>query len=196
MIALGRVASRWRADKEVAPEEGFEPPTQRLTAACSTTELLRNAPGGADRIRTGVHGFAGRCVTTPPPRRYPAEPDPAQPRTTRGVATIVSTPGRVNGGRHRVLPQFEFAAPLERKRLGWHTEGMSKPKRPRDPNQLAKLVVDIAVGDVEDPAQTDTVVEHAKRGGLKGGPARAANMTPEQRSEQARRAAAARWSRK
>src|SRR5512134_2140666 len=27
----------------VAPEEGFEPPTQRLTAACSTTELLRNA---------------------------------------------------------------------------------------------------------------------------------------------------------
>ena len=101
MIALGRVASRWRADKEVAPEEGFEPPTQRLTAACSTTELLRNVPGGADRIRTGVHGFAGRCVTTPPPRRYPAEPDPAQPRTTRSVATIVSTPGRVNGGRHR-----------------------------------------------------------------------------------------------
>ena len=26
---------------EMAPEEGFEPPTRRLTAACSTTELLR-----------------------------------------------------------------------------------------------------------------------------------------------------------
>ena len=24
--------------------------------------------GGADRNRTGVHGFAGRCVATPPPR--------------------------------------------------------------------------------------------------------------------------------
>ena len=29
----------------------------------------REAIGGADRNRTGVHGFAGRCVTTPPPRR-------------------------------------------------------------------------------------------------------------------------------
>jgi hypothetical protein len=56
----------------LAPEEGFEPPTQRLTAACSTTELLRISIGGADRIRTGVHGFAGRCVATPPPRRADA----------------------------------------------------------------------------------------------------------------------------
>jgi hypothetical protein len=29
----------------VAPEEGFEPPTRRLTAACSTTELLRKGEG-------------------------------------------------------------------------------------------------------------------------------------------------------
>jgi hypothetical protein len=28
-----------------------------------------NQAGGADRNRTGVHGFAGRCVATPPPRR-------------------------------------------------------------------------------------------------------------------------------
>jgi len=26
----------------MAPREGFEPPTKRLTAACSTTELPRN----------------------------------------------------------------------------------------------------------------------------------------------------------
>ncbi len=26
----------------MAPEEGFEPPTRRLTAACSAPELLRN----------------------------------------------------------------------------------------------------------------------------------------------------------
>ena len=29
----------------LAPEEGFEPPTRRLTAACSATELLRNVRG-------------------------------------------------------------------------------------------------------------------------------------------------------
>jgi hypothetical protein len=32
-------------------------------------------------------------------------------------------------------------------------------------------------------------------GGLKGGPARAANMTPEERSESARKAVATRWAR-
>ena len=86
---------------EVAPEEGFEPPTQRLTAACSTTELLRNAPGGADRIRTGVHGFAGRCVTTPPPRRTPAEPILRSRARPRSTATIVTGPGPVNVAHHR-----------------------------------------------------------------------------------------------
>lgn len=34
-----------------------------------------------------------------------------------------------------------------------------------------------------------------RKGGLKGGPARAANMTPEQRSESARNAVMARWER-
>lgn len=32
-----------------------------------------------------------------------------------------------------------------------------------------------------------------RKGGLKGGPARAANMTPEERSESARKAVQARW---
>lgn len=72
---------------------------------------------------------------------------------------------------------------------------MSKPRRPRDPNELAKLIVDIATGDATEHPSTDTP-EHARRGGLKGGPARAERMTPEERSEQARKAAAARWSRK
>ena len=38
--AAGPCAWR-RGVAQLAPEEGFEPPTQRLTAACSTTELLR-----------------------------------------------------------------------------------------------------------------------------------------------------------
>jgi len=35
-----------------------------------------------------------------------------------------------------------------------------------------------------------------RKGGLKGGPARAEAMTPEQRSESARKAVMARWSRR
>lgn len=39
-------------------------------------------------------------------------------------------------------------------------------------------------------------VELGRRGGLKGGKARAAKLTPEQRSESARKAAKARWGKK
>jgi hypothetical protein len=71
-------------------------------------------------------------------------------------------------------------------------------KRPRDPNQLAKLIVDIATGEVEDTPPDDAgknpaAVELGRKGGLKGGKARAAKMTAEERSEAAKRAAAARW---
>jgi len=73
---------------------------------------------------------------------------------------------------------------------------MVKPgqKRPRDPNQLAKLIVDIAAGEVDDePRQDDPATEFARRGGRKGGRARADALTPEQRREIAKKAAAARW---
>jgi hypothetical protein len=70
-------------------------------------------------------------------------------------------------------------------------------KRPRDPNQLGKLIVDVATGEVEDtPEDTGkdpAAVALGRKGGLKGGKARAAKMTPEQRSESARRAATKRW---
>jgi hypothetical protein len=70
-------------------------------------------------------------------------------------------------------------------------------KRPRDPNQLAKLIVDIATGEVkdtpEDAGKDPAAVALGRKGGLKGGKARAASMTPEQRSESARRAATTRW---
>ena len=72
-----------------------------------------------------------------------------------------------------------------------------RSRRPRDPNQLAKLIVDIATGEVEDtPEDTGknpAAVELGRKGGLKGGKARAASMTPEQRSEAAKRAAQVRW---
>ncbi|HYN50779.1 MAG TPA: hypothetical protein VES62_07620 [Thermoleophilaceae bacterium] len=73
---------------------------------------------------------------------------------------------------------------------------MEKRKRPRDVNQLAKQIVDEATGQA-DPLPPDTrdplAVELGRRGGLKGGKARAAKLSPEQRSDIARRAAKARW---
>jgi hypothetical protein len=69
-------------------------------------------------------------------------------------------------------------------------------KRPRDVNQLAKFIVDQTTGQGE-PEPEDTrdplAVELGRRGGLKGGKARAAKLTKEQRVEIARKAAAARW---
>jgi len=67
------------------------------------------------------------------------------------------------------------------------------PKRPRDPNQLAKLMVDIASGEHDDqpPAPKD---EAAQAMGKKGGKARAVSMTAERRAEIARKAAEKRWS--
>ncbi len=73
-------------------------------------------------------------------------------------------------------------------------------KRPRDPAQLAKLMIDIASGEVEDRdpepqlgGKDAAAVSLGRRGGLKGGKARAAKLTPEQRSAGARKAATARW---
>lgn len=72
-----------------------------------------------------------------------------------------------------------------------------KPKRPRDVNQLAKMVVDIASGEVVDKEHKNAAaVALGRQGGLKGGKARWANLTPEQRSEAAQLAAQARWRKK
>ena len=74
---------------------------------------------------------------------------------------------------------------------------MAGPKRPRDPNQLAKLFVDIATGEVEDTL-SETKKHPPKRGragGLKGGKARAATLTAKKRKAIATKVAKARWSR-
>ena len=73
-------------------------------------------------------------------------------------------------------------------------------RRPRDFNQAAKLVIDIATGEVEDRPPTPeeqgksaAAVSRGKAGGTKGGKARAMKLTPEQRAEIARLAAQTRW---
>lgn len=69
------------------------------------------------------------------------------------------------------------------------------PARPRDPNQLAKLISQIATGEKTDPPPTpeSPMAELGRAGGMKGGKARAASLTPAQRSEIAKKAAAKRW---
>jgi hypothetical protein len=71
-------------------------------------------------------------------------------------------------------------------------------KRPRDVNELARQLVDEATGAAPafdpDEGKDPAAVALGRRGGLKGGKARAAKMTPEERSEAARKAAQARWS--
>jgi hypothetical protein len=67
------------------------------------------------------------------------------------------------------------------------------PKRPRDPNQLAKLIVDIAVGqEAESPPRS--TIARGRPGGLKGGKARAEKLSADKRSAIAKKAAAVRWS--
>ena len=65
----------------------------------------------------------------------------------------------------------------------------TRPKRPRDPNQLAKMIVDISTGAAEDKLPD----VQKRKGGLVGGKARSWALTPDQRSAIASLAAQARW---
>ena len=71
-------------------------------------------------------------------------------------------------------------------------KGPRGEKRPADAVGLAVLVGRIAVGDEQDTVE-ERSTGYQSRGGKKGGAARAAKLTPEQRSEIAKRAAAKRW---
>ncbi|QPD04509.1 MAG: Histone H1 [Candidatus Nitrospira kreftii] len=71
-----------------------------------------------------------------------------------------------------------------------------KPKRPRDPNQLGKLIVDISVGEADDSKNLPD--ESGKDPaavalGKKGGKARAASLSNKRKSEIAKKAAISRW---
>ncbi len=81
----------------------------------------------------------------------------------------------------------------------------SRKKLPKDPNQLAAEIVRRSTEEHEEPQETIPPQEPTKeqlsqyfsklgrKGGLKGGKARAEKLTPEERQEIARKAAKARW---
>jgi len=73
---------------------------------------------------------------------------------------------------------------------------MANKKRPKDANQLAKLIADMATGEEEKQPKSEknaAAVELGRRGGLKGGKARANKLSPEKRKEIAKKAAEKRW---
>lgn len=81
-------------------------------------------------------------------------------------------------------------------------------KRPRDPNQLAYRIIQEATGQIPkydpreetapvvDPSKNPHAVALGRLGGLKGGSARAASLSPRKRSQIAAKAAKARWGKK
>ncbi len=76
-----------------------------------------------------------------------------------------------------------------------------KNKRPTDLNQRAKSIVDIATGEIEDTQEEKDLIKAAasamgRKGGLKGGKARAESLSAKRRSEIAKKAAKARWHKK
>ncbi len=76
--------------------------------------------------------------------------------------------------------------------------------RPRDPVQLGKLLGDILTGQVEDrvvpppddPNKDPAAVALGRKGGAKGGLARAASLSPDERKQIAQDAAKKRWDRR
>ena len=72
----------------------------------------------------------------------------------------------------------------------------ARPQRPRDPNLLGKLIVDLSVGEADDSKNMpdDSGKDPAAMAlGKKGGKARAAKLSSKQRSIIAKKAAKARW---
>jgi hypothetical protein len=67
-------------------------------------------------------------------------------------------------------------------------------RRPRDTNQLAKMIVDIAAGEMNDTV-SDSKRSRSKQqsNGTKGGNARAAKLSPSKRKAIAKKASRSRW---
>lgn len=71
-------------------------------------------------------------------------------------------------------------------------KGPKGERRPADLNKRAFAIVQIATGEADEPARSQT----ARKAGKAGGPARAKALSAEKRKEIAAKAATARWRKK
>jgi hypothetical protein len=139
-------------------------------------------------------------LTSPKPGETPTA------RARRAGAVLGGIRGGVPGG----IAGSAALTPEQRRENGlkgaikrWGTirerDNSAMPARPKnlDMNQLAKRVLDEATGDepktLPAPTKNQAAVELGKLGGSKGGAARKAALSPEQRSQIAKKAAASRW---
>jgi hypothetical protein len=75
---------------------------------------------------------------------------------------------------------------------------MAKSKLPKDTNQRAVMIAQIATGEIEAPKEETDLIKLAasamgRKGGKAGGKARANKLSAKRRKEIAQKAAAARW---
>lgn len=82
--------------------------------------------------------------------------------------------GRLGIGSDGVTSQ----GPLEPSVSTCHIPGMSRAKRPCDANLVAELVVEVATVQHEVALTTEAANEFARIGGIKGGEAQAAGLSP------------------
>lgn len=84
----------------------------------------------------------------------------------------------------------------------WHDVIMPKPlkkdeKNPTDPNLLARSVIEAAIGEPlykpKRSAISEYLAEIGRKGGLKGGKARAKKLSPSKLKEIAQKGARKRW---
>jgi hypothetical protein len=104
-----------------------------------------------------------------------------------------------------MLHVLECVTALAILRTALHNGNMAKPgRKPEmlDINQLAAAITEIATGEPvgppakEEPQKDPAAVALGRKGGLKGGPARAKKLGKKKLSEAARKAAQARWKQK
>jgi hypothetical protein len=73
---------------------------------------------------------------------------------------------------------------------------MPDKRPPRDPNQLAKYIVDVTSGEtekIEPPKKNPAAVELGRKGGLASSKTRNSRLSPTKRKAIAKKAAKARW---
>jgi hypothetical protein len=126
--------------------------------------------------------------------------DPLLQPTSRHISPVAATAMACWPGVFGTLRGYTGAVgrPLTY-RYSWHAATPRGDRVERDPNRIAARVVRLATGQdpklPEDDERHAQHVESGRVGGRKGGPARAAKLTAEERSASAKRAAEARWQR-
>lgn len=76
---------------------------------------------------------------------------------------------------------------------------MPDKKPPRDPNELAKYILDVTTGEAEKielPKKDPAAVKLGRRGGLASSQTRNTRLSPTKRKAIAKKAAKARWAKK